>query len=310
MKNYFSCIAGLLTLAGSMLVSVGAQAQAALPNASFESWEGRTIQTLGGPITFQAPQGWNPGFISGLLSGFGIVPRFSRSTVAHSGSASLRITPALQPDSLGGDVIVTVPTNGGTAFGVNCWVRYANPQPRELGKASVLAFVTRTQGGVTDTIGVGGFQLPAGPANTWTQLSGPIGYMNPAVTRGDSVTMLIGYFQGVPGDAILFDDAALLSTAPSAAPADRAVAAPLTLGPNPAPAQADAVTLTVPSTTAAPAVLVLTDALGRTVGHLRNVRLAVGDNQLRIPTAHLSAGTYTVRLISPAGTRSVTLVRE
>ncbi len=309
MKSFFFKKLSLMAFVGTMLISVGALAQPALPNAGFETWESRTIQTLSGPLTFQAPQSWSPGIFSGLFAGFGIAPRFTRSTVAHTGSASVQITPGLLPDSLGGDLLISVPTSGSTAFGIGCWVRYSRAQPQEL-EGGVLAFVTRNQGGVVDTIGVGGFPLPAGPANTWTQLSGPIGYLNPAVTQGDSVTMLLGYFTGVPGDGILFDDAVLLRTAPNAAPADRAAAAPLTLGPNPAPAQADAVTLTVPSTGAAPAVLVLTDALGRTVGHLRNVRLVEGQNQFRIPTAHLSAGTYTVRLIAPTGTRSVTLVRE
>ncbi len=307
LRSGLSVTLGLGLMLGTQVAR--AQALPVIPNAGFENWSPRTIQGLGGPLTYQAPVSWDMGFFSSLLAAFtGQAPKFDRSTTAHSGAASLRIN--VGADSIGADLITQFPVNRTTA-GITLWARnsvvFADPDD----SGYIITLFTRTRSsGQIDTVAISGGNLRTSVANTWQQLGFPVLPLQ-AITP-DSATIYMGNPGGVlPNFQTYIDDIAFTNTVPMGTRDASATAAPLTLSPNPVSSRTTtAPTLTVPARASGRAALVLTDALGREAGRVRMHELHVGDNELPVPTAGLAAGTYLVRVLSSEGTRTTRLVIE
>ena len=315
MKNIFLKIA-VVALAAATLTPAPALAQAlpAIPNSSFDTWTSRTIQGLGGPITFQAPQNWELGFLSSLLVGFtGQQPNFARSTIAHSGPASAMIT--ISPDSIGGDLATQIGYPVQYLAGASVWARASFALPPaapsdDEGIVLLVATRSRPGGGGSDTLGYGGLSVRPTVANTWFPVVGGFFYLDPALVQSDSLFINLAFYQSLPGRQMWFDDLQLLRTLPVGTAPAVAKAAPLTLSPNPA-GNGQTAYFDVDAPTAGPAGLLITDLLGRDISRTRVVPLAVGANHLALPTAGLPAGTYLVRLVQGSiGMRSAKLVIE
>ena len=306
MKNHFRCAVAALALTANLLpVLSRAQALPTIPTPGFETWTSRTIAGVGGPVTYQAPVGWDVGFFSAFSVAFGLPLKFSRSTVAHSGSASLTLN--IGADSVGGDVLTSFPVNRAPA-GMTLWARNSRVLADTADTGVTIVIFTRSRpGGVTDTVAVGGTPLFLPVANAWRQLTFPIVPLMSATP--DTALILSGVFGGVGNFQVWLDDLAFVNTVPTGTPAD-VRAAPLSLSPNPVSATGPASTLTVAARMPGRAVLTVTDVTGRAAGRVRVHTLASGENRLPIPTAGLAAGTYVVTLLSGEGTRSARIVVE
>ncbi len=303
-KLFYSPLVALALLAGS-LQSATAQSVPTIPNAGFETWTSRTVLGLGGPITFQAPQSWDPGFYSSFLLAFGQAPRFDRGTIAHSGTGSLHV--AVGADSVGSDVITRVPATN-IPLGITAWVRNSAVLPDSEQTGVVLVILTRTQGGITDTVGVGGGTLNAPTANAWHQVVYPVVALQGA--QPDTATLLVGNFGQVANFEVWVDDVEFVGSPTTGISQAASQAAPLSLSPNPATAGSATLTLTVPARVAGRAALTVTDVTGRTTGRVRIHNLTRGENKLPVPTAGLPAGAYLVTVLSAEGSRVTRLLIE
>ncbi len=308
MPRFFPSLAGgalfLTTVLGGSL-RAHAQALPDIPNPGFETWTTRTGSGPGGNVTFQAPQGWEPGFLAAILLAFtGQPPRFDRSSVAHSGTGSLHIT--VGADSTGSDVLTTFPVNR-APLGLTAWVRNSTvlADSNQTGFAVVLFTRSRPGGGDPDTVAVGGGTINAPTANAWHQVVFPIIPLQ--ATNPDSATMFVGLYNGLPNYQVWVDDLAFVNSFPTGTASVALATAPLTLSPNPAPASGPTF-LTVAARVAGRAVVTVTDATGRTAGRVRLHTLTVGANTLPVPTTGLPAGTYVVTVLSAEGTRTTRLV--
>jgi hypothetical protein len=302
-------------MAALAFVPLAAHAQPvpAVPNAGLENWSSRTTQSLGGPVTYQAPVNWDLGFVSSLLVLFsGQPPSSARSTIAHTGAASLVIT--TDADSSGGDVITQMGYTPQVIGGLSLWARSSYtvvPGAPDNEPASVLLIATRSRPGApSDTVGFGGMQIEPTVANTWFQVSGGIFYQNPNRVQSDSLNIWLSYYAGLPGRKIWFDDLTVLRNPPTGISAPSAARIPLTISPNPASASAPAfLDIEVPS--AGAAGLMITDMAGRDISRTRVVNLTTGANHLVLPTNGLPPGTYLVRLVHGSfGMRTAKVVVE
>lgn len=288
---------GALLTGVLLLATRPAAAQAPVPNASFETWQNRTVITLTGPRTIQMPQGWNLGLVSSLLTGIAGAPvRFDRSTVAHSGSTSLRFTlGTFSGDTVGSDLRLDAPINGATVGSLTGWMRTSFTPSGGDNIGSSLIYVLRNRpGGGTDTIGYSGGALAPTQANTWEQFTTGIFYMSGTPSPADTISINLGFYTGNPAtDQLWIDD--LVFNRTTDAPHDLPAPAPLTVAPNPVPG--GQTWLTVDEPLPGKAALWLTDATGRAVSHSRVVKLEAGENRLPISTAGLAPGVYTARLV-------------
>ncbi len=281
-----------------------AGAQPTIANNGFEQWAPQTVQTLVGPRTIQVPQDWQIGFLSSFKLAFTGVSGLDRSTIAHSGAASAQLT--IGADSSGGDVLTRMAVTSSPLACV-AWARNSSAFPDST-EAFFVVILTRTRPGRDpDTVAVGGGNLATRAVNTWERKVWPIVPLTAVTPDSALIWFLRG--QGRPGEQTWIDDVSFTNVFPTAAPADVAVTAALSLSPNPVPA-GTAPTLLVPARTPGPAVLTITDATGRTAGRVRTHTLAAGANTLPVPTTGLPAGTYLVTVLSAEGTRTARVVVE
>lgn len=299
--------AGSALLLGALLLAGPAASAQTLPNAGFENWQNRTIQTLTGPRTISMPQDWNLGMVSQLLTGFAGQPvRFDRSTVAHSGTASLHFTlTTFNGDTIGSDLRLDAAIHGATVGSLTGWMRSSFAPGNADKVGTCLIFVLRNRpGGGTDTIGYSGGPLMPSQPNTWEPFRVGIFYPAGNPSAADTVSINLGFYTGIPGtDQLWVDDLAFDRS--TAAPQDLPAPAPLAVAPN--PVRGGEAWLTVDEPLAGKAALWLTDATGRAVSHSRVVNLEAGENRLPIATAGLAPGVYTVRLVG--GTRNLRTAR-
>lgn len=307
MFAFFTRWSGRPLLAGLLLsTGLAASAQPTIPTAGFESWRNQTIQTIGGPRTIQLPVGWDLGQISAFTTAFGLPFRADRSTIAHGGTASAHFT--VGPDSLGADIQARFTVSSG-ALGMAAWVRSSAVVADTQSGFAIVIFTHSRPGGGTDTVAAGGGPLNTMAANQWERKIYPVVPLMPV--NPDSALVWLINFGSPPGHQIWVDDLSFLNSFPTATPAEQPAAAPLTISPNPAPATApDGAALTVTTHTPGPAVLTITDVLGRTNGRVRIVKLTDGENRLALPLRDLPAGTYWVQLNAADGNRRTRLVIE
>lgn len=293
----------LALLSGSVLTAL---AQPTIPTAGFETWRSQTIQTITGPQTIQLPQAWDLGLFSSFTVAFGMPYRADRSTIAHTGTASAHFT--VGADSIGADMLTRFPVTS-SALGMEAWVRSSGVVADTQAGFVVTIFTRSLPGGGVDTVAAGGGPLNTFTANQWERKLFPVVNIIPA--NPDSVTVWILNFGSPPGHELWVDDLRFTNSFPTGTPAEQSLATPLTISPNPASTTtADGATLTVTTHTPGPAVLTITDVLGRTNGRVRVIKLTDGENRLALPVRDLPAGTYWVQLTSADGNRRTRLVIE
>ena len=289
----------LFTILAALFISSSAFAQQ-VPNASFETWQTKTGIGLTGPYTYEVPQNWQLGFISELLSSFGMMPNVGKSTIAGTGNFALKLSS--NADSIGSDLVGAFdlgPNARPAAMAGTFRTSSVVTDPSDYGQAFV--FLTRWNGTSRDTIGFGSADLSSSPT-AFTQFSAPITYsssLNP-----DTAIAYLLYFPEEANTHIMIDDIAILS---ALGMKENTNLAQFNLFPNPVTENA---TITFTAASAEKGTLIVRDLTGREIKNQPLGLLPAGNNTIPVNTSDLKAGIYTATLQTAKSHQTLRFVKR
>jgi hypothetical protein len=275
---------------------------AQIPNNGLENWQTKTGLGLTGPFTYEIPQKWESGFISGFLAGIGMPPNIGKSTTKNSGNFSLKLSS--NSDSIGADVMTAF--NLGTnprpqSFNGHFKTSGVVTNPNDYGQAFV--FLTKWNGTSTDTIGFGVAELDNSP-NGFKPFTAPIQYSSSA--NPDSAIIYMLYFPQQANTHILIDDLSFMSVLGTK---ENATFPELTFFPNPVSGNQKA-TLKFNAPKAEKATLIIRDVAGKEVKSMPLNNLQAGANSMEVPTDELKDGLYIATLESASGSQTFRFVKR
>ncbi|OGX90355.1 T9SS type A sorting domain-containing protein [Hymenobacter coccineus] len=296
-------------LAAGLLFAAGAPARAqAVANGGFDTWAARSGT--------DAPTGWLTvdDVIAALLTRFP-TGTFTKTTDAHGGTYALRLeTKATLLGVVPGGVTLGtklgpltaaapagLPFTGRPAM-LQFYYKLTGPQPTAAAdRAFVEVSLTRTVGGQSVVVAAGA-QTFSTVAAAYALAQVPLVYASSAAPDSVHISFgsgLVDVSTGAPtggtaGTVFQVDDVAFTGTA--TATRDAALAAALTVAPNPSPGgryvlRAPAALLAAP--------LAVVDAAGRTVR--REGAPTAGTAARTLDLAGLAAGVYTLQLFTDKG---------
>lgn len=289
----------LFTIIAALFISGSAFAQQ-VPNASFETWQTKTGLGLSGPYTYEKPQSWELGFISELLSSFGMKPNVGKSNVAGTGSFALKLSS--NADSIGSDLTteINLGPNARPAAMIGTFrTSGVVTDPSDYGQAYV--FLTRWNGTSRDTIGFGSADLGSSPTS-FTQFTAAISYtsnLNP-----DTAIAYLLYFPDEANTHVMIDDIAMLSLLGTK---ENTNLAQLSLFPNPVTENA---TITFNAATAEKGTLIIRDLTGREIKNQPLGLMPAGNNTIQVHTSGLQAGMYTATLQTAKSHQTLRFVKR
>ncbi|MBK0403534.1 T9SS type A sorting domain-containing protein [Adhaeribacter sp. BT258] len=290
----------LFTLAIAMAFAATSFAQT--PNSSMENWQTKAGVGMSGPYTYQIPQKWELGFLSGLLTTIGVKPNVDKSTTKNSGSFALQLSS--NSDSMGVDLMTTfnmgpnAQPQGFTGFFQTSGVV---TDPNDFGQTFV--FMTKWNGTKTDTIGFGMAELDSSP-NSFKPFTANIQYTSNVTP--DSAIIYFMYFPQEANTHVLIDDLSfiyLLGTKENTAFPE------LTFYPNPVSGNQQA-TLKFTAPKAEKATLTIRDMVGKEVKTMPLNTLQAGANTIAINTDELKTGLYLATLESASGSQTFRFVKR
>ena len=275
----------LFTFLAAALLATTSYAQQ-VPNAGFEIWQTKTGIGLSGPFTYNVPQNWQLGFISDMLSTFGMAPNVGKSNVAGTGSFALKLSS--NADSIGADVTTTFrlgqnarPDAMTGTFRTSGIVT----DPSDYGQAFI--FLTKWNGISRDTIGFGSADLASSPT-AFTQFSAPITYMSSATP--DTAIAYMLYFPEEGNTSVTIDDLFIMYLLGTK---ENTPLAQFKFFPNPV---SDNATITFNAASAEKGTLIIRDMTGREIRNQSLGLLKAGANSIPVNTSELKAGLYIATL--------------
>jgi hypothetical protein len=275
-------------IALASLATLNAQAQNALPNNSFETWE--TVNA--GIGSYNEPVDWNSAnTCSYILS----VSSVSQSTDAHSGSSSAKMETKQAGAILIGGVLSTAtmvcnPANPGITGGLPYtqrpdslvgWFKYT---PQGVDTAYIQFILFDANG---DSVSYTKHKI-IGTTTAWTRFSAPISYMNNNAVTTSSFLANSSWGnsnngEAVVGSILLLDDVELVF---ATGIDEHALNTRVNLFPNPANG-----VLNLENATGADLHIELTDITGKRV-----LRHQVGMGTERLDVNNLAPGMYLYRI--------------
>lgn len=290
MKKLFTFLTALLLASASFAQQI--------PNNNFENWQTKVGIGFTGPYTYEIPQSWELGFVSELLTSFGMKPNVGKGGATNNFALQLKST----ADTVGSDVQAAfgLPVNS-APDGLVGKFKTSGVVTDSDDYGNAFVFMTKWNGVKRDTIGFGAADLTSSP-NGFTTFQVPIQYMG---AQPDSAIIYFLYFPNEGNTNILIDDlsfVSLLSTEKEIAAANR-----LQLFPNPV---TDKATLTFNARQAGKGTLIIRDMVGKELKTLPLVNLAAGNNTIPVETTGLKNGLYTITLQTEKGTQTLRFLKH
>ena len=264
-------------------------------NAGFETWQTKTGIGLTGPYNYQVPQKWELGFISELLSSFGMAPNVAKSNVANTGSFALRLNS--NADSIGADVMTTFglgPNARPDALTGMFRTSGIVTDPSDYGQAYV--FLTKWNGTSRDTIGFGSADLASSPT-AFTSFTAPITYMS-GVAPDTAIAYML-YFPDEANTYVMIDDLSMMYLMGTK---ENSALAQFKFFPNPV---SDNATITFNASSAEKGTLIIRDLTGREIKNQSLGLLKTGTNAIPVNTSDLKPGLYTATLQTPKSNQTL-----
>lgn len=286
------------SLAIVLLLLAGPAPAQTIPNGSLDSWATRN--------GVESPTGWLT--TDDLLGGFLRTGTVVKTTTAHGGTYAAQLQTVSLPGVGGVPGILVLGNairgNTGIPGGVPFTARprslqfyYQLQGSRALADSAGMAVIlSRRVNGTTTIIAGGSYDFPA-LASSYTLATVPLQYVSNLTPDSVAMVFVSGNTQTVTAGAVLrIDDITFTGTA--AATRDAALAAQLSIVPNPSPDGRYRLSSPDPALLAAP--LTVLDATGRIV------RRDEQPAPTRLPErtldlSALPAGVYTVQLDTPRG---------
>ena len=294
MKKLFTFLTALLLASTSFAQQI--------PNNDFENWQTKSGFGPTGPYTYELPQNWEPGFITGLLSAFGMKPNIGKASPGSSGNYALQLSSTA--DTIGADIQCTIAIPPGNYMPDGLVGEFKTSgvvtDPNDYGFAFVL--MTKWNGTSRDTIGFGTGDLASSP-NMFTNFQIPISYATSV--QPDSATIYFLYFPEEGNTSIQIDGLtfiSLLGTAKETAASSR-----LKLFPNPV---TEKTTLTFNAQKAGKGTLIIRDMVGKEVKNLPLTNVNAGANNIPVQTADLKKGIYTITLQTEKETQTLRFLKQ
>ena len=296
--------AGLASAA--LLLAAPAPAQT-IPNGNLDTWATRN--------GVESPTNWLT--TDDLLGGIFRTGTVVKTNVAHAGPFAAQLQTVGLPGVgavpgiliLGNSIRQSATLPGGLPF---------TARPRSLqfyyqlqgskalaDSAAMVVILTRRVNGTTTLVAGGSYDFPA-LASSYTLVTVPLQYASALAPDSVSMVFFSGNTQIVTAGAVLrIDDIAFTGTA--TATRDAALAAQLSIAPNPSPDGRYRLSSPDPTLLAAP--LAVLDATGRLVRHDDGSARPLFPDGRALDLSELPAGIYTVQLNTPRGLITRKLVR-
>ena len=305
MKTLLATLRATLA-AAAVLLAAPAPAQT-IPNGNLDTWATRN--------GVESPTNWLT--TDDLLGGIFRTGTVVKTTVAHAGPFAAQLQTVGLPGVgavpgiliLGNSIRQSATLPGGLPF---------TARPRSLqfyyqlqgskalaDSAAMVVILTRRVNGTTTLVAGGSYDFPA-LASSYTLVTVPLQYASALAPDSVSMVFFSGNTQIVTAGAVLrIDDIAFTGTA--TATRDAALAAQLSIAPNPSPDGRYRLSSPDPTLLAAP--LAVLDATGRLVRHDDGSARPLFPDGRALDLSELPAGIYTVQLNTPRGLITRKLVR-
>ena len=292
MKKLFTLLVALLLTSASFAQQI--------PNPGFENWQTKAGIGFTGPYTYDIPQNWELGFVSDLLSGFGMKPNVGKGTPGSSGNFALKLSSTA--DTIGADVQCRFAVPGGVSQALTGTFKTSGvvTDPADYGK--VFVFLTKWNGTTTDTVGFASTDLTSSP-NGYSSFSALI--QNTSSIQPDSASIYFLYFPEEANTHILIDELAFITLLSNGK--ETATTNQLSLFPNPV---TDKTTLTFKAQKPGKGTVVIRDMVGKEVKNLPATALNTDSNSITLETASLKKGIYTVTLQTENETQTLRFLKQ